>query len=355
MSRISDLNYDILINQESEALSVYIDNLNPSSVFVLQDENTKQFCFPSLEEILKNVKYTSIEIPSGEQNKNLDSCEKIWQLLLEAGADRKSLLLVLGGGVLGDMGGFAASCYMRGIMFIQVPTTLLSQVDASVGSKLGINFHNHKNMIGLFNDPELVWINTAYLNTLSERHLKNGYAEIIKHALIQSASYWLQLKSIGTDIKNANWEALITESIKIKNQVVRSDKFESGKRKILNFGHTIGHAIESTSLESGTQLLHGEAIAMGMVCESFISYRKDLLNLQELEEIVKLIKGIFRDSIHFNMNPDYIVNYCQKDKKNNKGQILFSLLNGIGSAVYDQDTDENLIREALNYARQHEG
>ncbi|NNF22200.1 MAG: 3-dehydroquinate synthase, partial [Saprospiraceae bacterium] len=240
MRRISELNYDILVTQESTEIRNFIVECNASSIFVLVDENTKKFCLPLMDSVLHNLQFTIIEIPSGEQNKNLKICKYIWEKLLEGSADRKSLLINLGGGVLGDMGGFVSSSYMRGIPFIQVPTTLLAQVDASVGSKLGINFMHHKNIIGLFCDPVLNWINPVFLKTLPQRQLVNGYAEIIKHALIVSPAYWEKLKQTGHDIQYVSWEEIIIESLLIKSALVSEDKYESGKRKILNFGHTIG-------------------------------------------------------------------------------------------------------------------
>ena len=222
-----------------------------STLFVLVDENTRAFCLPIFEQKISNLAYHIIEIPSGETHKNIATCQFIWSEMVKYGADRKSCLINLGGGVIGDMGGFTASTFYRGMDFIQIPTTLLSQVDASIGGKLGIDFMNLKNAVGLFKNPKQVCISADFLHTLSPREIRSGFAELIKHGLIASKKDWDELKDIKSISEVADWEKYIIPSLAIKKAVVQEDPFEMGLRKSLNFGHTIGHAIESHALKNG--------------------------------------------------------------------------------------------------------
>ncbi|MCZ2102743.1 MAG: 3-dehydroquinate synthase, partial [Chitinophagales bacterium] len=265
MKHIKGKHGNIYFNDWS-ALKQKIQATSWSKIFVLVDENTEKYClFHLLEQM--DLPIHVIKIPSGEQHKNLNTCQLVWQNLMAKGADRLSLLINLGGGVIGDLGGFCAGTYMRGIRFIQIPTTLLSQVDASVGGKLGVDFMERKNMIGLFGNPEAVFIFTDFLKTLPERELKSGYAEMLKHALIADKDAWNRLSK--TDVATINdWESTIYESVMIKQSIIQEDPLEAGKRKILNFGHTVGHAIESYWISREKPLLHGEAIAIGMVAEA---------------------------------------------------------------------------------------
>ncbi|MEM8969941.1 MAG: 3-dehydroquinate synthase family protein, partial [Bacteroidota bacterium] len=218
-----------------------------SQVAVLVDENTRQHCLPLIQEVLP-PEYTLVEIKSGELNKNLDTCAHIWAQLTEQHFDRKALLINLGGGVIGDMGGFCAATYKRGISFVNIPATLLAQVDASVGGKLGIDFRGFKNHIGLFQEPQQVLIDAAFLRTLPEQELRSGFAEVIKHALIHDSVYWNKLR--GASLAQQPWTEHIRHSVQVKSWVVDQDFREGGLRKILNFGHTVGHAVESHFLES---------------------------------------------------------------------------------------------------------
>ncbi|CAN0054518.1 unnamed protein product, partial [Chrysoparadoxa australica] len=264
---------DILfIDSPQEALSNIINQLTPDKVAILVDEHTSEHCLPLIEK----GKHLVIETQSGEINKNLHTCEFIWRQLTEAGFSRRSLLVNLGGGVIGDMGGFAASTYKRGIRFINFPTTLLAMVDANVGGKLGIDFMGFKNHIGLFNDPEKIMVFEAFLKTLPRRELRSGYAEVIKHGLIMDQSYWETIKT--ANFPSLDWKKVIQRSIEIKSAVVLEDPKENGLRKILNFGHTLGHAVETWYLNHEKSLLHGEAIAVGMILEAHISMQKGLLN-----------------------------------------------------------------------------
>ena len=237
MKEIKSDNYSIWLGGNSLSK---LDISGYSKVAILVDENTKRDCLPKLPQFENPI---IIEIKSGEENKNINTCNFIWEQLTAQHFDRNSLLINLGGGVIGDMGGFAASTYKRGIDFIQIPTTLLAMVDASVGGKLGVDFNGLKNQIGLFNNPESVLIFPEFLETLPENQLKSGFAEVVKHALISDKNLWEELTS--TTFDKLNWEAIILTSIQIKNNIILSDPFEKGNRKKLNFGHTFGHAVES--------------------------------------------------------------------------------------------------------------
>ena len=274
--------YDIQFAQDGLVLSEFLSAKNYTGIYILTDENTSALCLPLIQDKISH--FTEIKTNSGESHKNLVTCASIWEKLNDTHADRKAVLLNLGGGVIGDMGGFAASCYKRGIDFINIPTTLLSQVDSSIGGKLGIDLNYGKNLIGLFNNPELVIISSSFFKTLPQRQYVNGWAEIFKHALIKSKSQWENFRAI--DIFYCEIDEIVFQSLKIKKEVVEADPFEKGVRKILNFGHTIGHAIESYSLEKTNHpLLHGEAIVIGMITESWIATQLCGLKSVELDEI----------------------------------------------------------------------
>lgn len=331
---------------------------NLSKKFVLVDENISKYCLP----LIKNLQHLSpikiIEIKSGEKNKNINTINKIWKELTLHNADRKSLFINLGGGVISDLGGFAASTFKRGIDFINLPTTLLAQVDASVGGKTGIDFTARnqilKNQIGLFSNPKAVFILPAFLKTLKKRDVLSGYAEIIKHTLIKDENYWpkiSEIKSLSDLLLNERLlERIIIHSIKIKNDIVSRDPLENNIRKMLNFGHTIGHAIESFSLKKDKNpLLHGEAIAIGMICEAYISNKISGLRKNDLENISSSIKKLF---LPYKLNKKYIpdiIALMKKDKKNEREVINFSLLSKIGNCVINQNCSDLLILESLNY------
>ena len=327
-------------------LSDYLRRQNPSRVAVLVDENTREHCLPLIKQVLP-AQHTVIEIKSGEVHKNLDTCRQIWVQLTEEHFDRKALMINLGGGVIGDMGGFCAATYKRGIPFVNVPTTLLSQVDASVGGKLGIDFRGYKNHIGLFQEPNMVLIDAAFLQTLPERELRSGFAEIIKHALIYDSIYWNKLR--GTSLVQQDWPKHIDHSVQVKSRVVEQDFREGGLRKILNFGHTVGHAVESYFLESDTPLLHGEAIAIGMIAEAHLSVKHCDLPPEEAEEIEDFILAIFGQPKIPKETLDDIVQLAKQDKKNDQTAIRCTLLKSIGSARYDVPVNGTDIREALEY------
>src|ERR1700759_1222416 len=289
MKTIQSDSYPIYFENSLEELARFANSGKYSRVFILTDENTGEHCLPLVTKHFTEDNYDLIEVPYGEENKNIDTCTGIWKLLIDFGADRKALMINLGGGVITDMGGFAASTFKRGIDFVQVPTTLLSQVDASVGGKTGIDLDGVKNIIGTFTQPKAVFIEHEFLKTLPPRQILSGLAEMLKHGLIADAAYWNKLKF--SDLESPSAE-LVYHSVEIKNKVVIEDPHEKGIRKSLNFGHTIGHAIETYSLlNDGNPLTHGEAIAAGMICEAQLSAIKIGLSEDEVKEITEVISG----------------------------------------------------------------
>ena len=321
MKEIKAIDYSIWIGENSLSK---LDISTYSKVAILVDENTKRDCLHKLPKIENAL---IIEIKSGEEYKNISTCNFIWEQLTINNFDRNSLLINLGGGVIGDMGGFCAATYKRGLDFIHIPTTLLAMVDASVGGKLGIDFKGLKNQIGLFNNPKSVLISSEFLETLVENELKSGFAEVVKHALISDSSLWVKLKNLPfTDL---DWEDIIDTSVQIKNKIVLADPFEKGERKKLNFGHTFGHAIESYYLEKGTPISHGEAVFMGMILETEIS---DLSETKK-NEIKNYILSNF--ALPYTPKKSNLHKFLINDKKNQDGRINFTLLSEIGNCSFD--------------------
>jgi 3-dehydroquinate synthase len=336
---------EIEISQNiSKNLQTFLDSTDYNKVVVLVDENTKLHCFPLVEKVLTPT--ALIEIKSGEEYKTLDTCLEIWKSLTGQQIERRSLFVNLGGGVISDMGGFCAATYKRGIDFINIPTTLLAQVDASVGGKLGIDFLGFKNHIGVFKEPQKVFIDTVFLNTLSEMELRSGFAEVIKHCLIADASYWNKISS--KNFKDQPWTEIVLHSVEVKNKIVKDDPYENGLRKILNFGHTIGHAVESSFLnKNGNRLLHGEAIAVGLICEAYLSEEKCNLSKNEIRDIEEYILHTFGKTSINDDEIHTIVDLCQQDKKNEKGIINFSLLEAIGKPVFNVAAEQDEIRKVI--------
>ena len=347
---VSTEHYPIFIGKGLwKELAEYLEMKPYSSYYILVDENTKEFCLPLLLKGCKLLKKAHvIEVASGEVNKNLESCSVIWREMTEANADRSALFLNLGGGVIGDMGGFASSTFKRGVDFMNIPTTLLSQVDSSVGGKLGIDFNGYKNHIGLFRFPEAVFIDPIFLKTLDFNQKRSGFAEILKHALISDKEYWKEVSALE-NLDAMDWESIILRSVEIKKEIVQSDPFEKGRRKALNFGHTIGHAIETYFLESKSALLHGEAIAIGMIMEAYLACVNSYLSKKELEQIQSTILRCFgKFDIEF-MDRKLFWKYIHQDKKNQGNKVSFTLLQGIGSVRIDQFLPDKQIENALDY------
>jgi len=320
--------------------------------FILVDENTSKHCLPLLLANSEELADAEIlETESGEKNKSLDVCYQLWSAMSELEADRKSLLINLGGGVICDMGGFVAATFKRGIDFINIPTTLLAQVDAAIGGKTGVDLNNIKNQVGLFAFPEAVFVVPQFLDTLPPAQLKSGFAEVVKHGLIADRNYWNLIREIKK-LRTGITEDIIFQSLKIKNNVVVEDPEEGNWRKILNFGHTIGHAFESYSLEHDRKpISHGEAVAAGMICEAFLSHRKLGLGRNDLHEILSFILRMFDPYPVKKEAFAEFISLMRNDKKNAKGEIRFTLLSRIGSAENNKPCNEEEIIAALSFYR----
>lgn len=325
-------------------------------LFILADENTLQNCLhPLIAKVGQLAEAEVIEVTPGEESKSIEVCTRLWEVLGELRADRSSVLINLGGGVVTDLGGFIAGTFKRGIRFFNLPTSLLAQVDASIGGKVGLNLGGLKNEVGLFYDPEGVYIDPEFLSTLPRDHMVSGFAEMIKHALVSSPEYWKEILQVSFFETESLHEAIF-RSIRIKNEIVLSDRHEAGPRKILNFGHTIGHALESYSHESDVRnLLHGEAVAAGMICAAFISHRFKLLNEKDLHAITSYIFSHFAKIKIERTVYHRIVELMRHDKKNFEGEIQMTLLNGIGDAVINKPVRADQIIESLNFYQRWTG
>lgn len=350
MHSILAQNYSIHFNEKGYAeLNQFLIENKYSSVFIITDTNSNEYCLPIfLGNLAADLRIEIIEFENGESNKNIETCIQIWEALTELGADRKSIILNLGGGVVTDLGGFIASTFKRGIDFIHIPTTLLAMVDASIGGKNGIDLGSLKNQIGVINAPKMVLIDSVYLATLQSSEMRSGLAEILKHGLIYDKKYWQHFQDLS-ELDDSDFDSIIYESIKIKNEIVAQDPIENGIRKALNFGHTLGHAIESYFLESENKvtLLHGEAIAIGMILESCISWKKNLITAAEYLEIKNTIKNIFGEIVFDKNDLNPILNLLIHDKKNEHGNIQFVLLDGIGKTIINQVIENELIEKAF--------
>ena len=338
-------------SEEKDFFTDLLHQKDYSSVFILVDTNTEEHCLPlflAAYPCQENCEVISIE--AGEKHKHIQTCTGVWEALSSLGADRKSLLINLGGGVVTDLGGFVASTFKRGIDFINIPTSLLSMVDASVGGKTGVDLGPLKNQVGVIINPQAVIIDPVFLNTLPANEYRSGYAEMLKHGLIQDAAYWKKLadfKSISTD----QIATFIYHSVNIKYQVVRQDPREDSLRKILNYGHTLGHAIESYFLihEDKTTLLHGEAIAIGMIMEAYISTQLLSMPQDECDEIKAVFDEIYPKVIFGKEDFEAIIKMLIYDKKNSHGKVKFALLEAIGNPKWDIEVPNALLKDAFSY------
>lgn len=349
--RIPTFINDIQVSNDLEKnLAAIISQYPKNKVFMVVDEHTKALCLPQISKVEGVAGIPIVEIKSGEEHKNLNSVVKIWDFLEEHEADRKSLLINLGGGMLSDLCGFAASCFKRGLHFINVPTTLLSQVDASVGGKTGFNFNGLKNEIGVFNQPRTVLIASRFLKTLDHENILSGYAEMLKHGLIHSKEHWNNLRQFN--LEQIDYEALnsiVAQSVAIKEHFVEEDPTEKSIRKALNFGHTAGHAFESLALAQQRPILHGYAVAYGMIAELFLSSKKVGFPNEEMLQISKWIISTYG---RFEISDSDFENLFQKmtkDKKNEAGRINFTLIPEIGSVQIDINCTKDDIWESLRF------
>ena len=333
------------------SLNKHIKENNFSKIFVLVDENTHQYCLPYfLEKLETDIVIEMIEIEAGEINKTIDTCVGVWNTLSDLNADRKSLLINIGGGVITDLGGFVACTFKRGIAYINIPTTLLSMVDASVGGKTGVDLGHLKNQIGVISNPNLVLIDTTFLNTLPQNQMRSGLAEMLKHGLISDEIYWNKFKDLSK-LTLDDLDVLIYESVLIKKNVVEKDPFENNLRKTLNFGHTLGHAIESYFLSNPdkTTLLHGEAIIVGMILACYISTELAGLTKQTTIDIKNLFTNYYgKVKINEDEYPA-IIELLKYDKKNHHGNINFVLLESIGNPKIDCLVDDSIIVDAFHF------
>lgn len=348
-----------------EELAKALTECERDRIFVLVDETTAQACWPVVSDFwtLRNAQLITIQ--AGDSHKHLEAVSHVWQALQQGGASRHSLLINLGGGMVTDLGGFAASTFKRGINFINIPTTLLSMVDASVGGKTGINFGGLKNEIGVFSDSRFVILDTTFLRTLDRENLLSGFAEMLKHSLLADEKMWAAhvtaaplLESIVDASANdsasqyASLSAMVRQSVELKERIVTEDPHERGLRKALNLGHTVGHAFESMAMNRNKPILHGYAVAYGLVCELYLSAVKCGFPTQQLRQTVAFIRenygqmGITCD--------DYpaLIELMKHDKKNRDGRINFTLLGGIGDIRINQNVSDEDIREALDFYRE---
>lgn len=351
MTKITE-NQQVFFNENGYLkLPELIQQNSFSKIFILVDSHTHDFCLaPFLQKLETSVEIEVIEMEAGEEHKTIDTCNGIWSVLSELGGDRKSLLINLGGGVVTDLGGFVAATFKRGISCVHIPTTLLSMVDAAVGGKNGVNLGSLKNQIGVIRPPEMVLIDTSFLQTLPPAEMRSGLAEMLKHGLISDERYWKKLCNLQ-ELDMNDLDLLIEESIKIKEEIVRKDPTEKNLRKSLNFGHTLGHSIESYFLEnpSKEKLLHGEAVAIGMVLAAYLSVKTEDFSEETLQEIKQVIISLFGKVEITPSDQEKIIEFMKFDKKNDAGKINFVLLRKIGTPVIDRQVSNELIYKAFKY------
>lgn len=337
------------LNDDFSALNVFLDQLQPSKIYFLVDENTHEYCLPILLGNLEmSLSFEIIEIEAGEDLKTIETATHLWEILSEFQADRKSIIINLGGGVITDLGGFIASTYKRGIKFINIPTTLLGMCDASIGGKTGIDHAFLKNVIGTFAEPEQIFVYPEFLKTLPFEELRSGFAEMLKHGLIADEKHWNDLISIE-NLSPESISLYIETSMKIKEKVVLEDFKEQHIRKTLNFGHTIGHALESLFLKSGKPIPHGEAVVLGMICETQLSYLNHLISVETSEMIIKNLQRFYPYIAISEFKNDEILTLMKNDKKNSAGNINFSLLTALGKCNFDFSVSEEQILESLHF------
>ncbi len=352
MTSITTDTYKVHFNDVAyNELNTYVNTQNFSKIFILVDSNTHEYCLSKFMSYLStDLDIEVIEIEAGEHFKTIETCVGVWNALSELGADRKSLMLNLGGGVVTDLGGFVACTFKRGIEYINIPTSLLAMVDASVGGKTGVDLGTLKNQVGVISSGVMVLIDTSYLETLPSDHLKSGLAEMLKHGLIHDRSYFNSLSDLSKLTLN-DLDKLIYDSVVIKKDIVSEDPTEQGVRKHLNFGHTLGHAIESYFLSHSDKpdLLHGEAIAIGMILECYLSTQLLDFPKTDLDNVTKVINATYSHVTIDNSDHDAIIELLKYDKKNSHGQVKFVLLKQIGQPETDCIVSNELIVESLEF------
>ena len=348
----------IITKNIASELESYLSSHKYDKTFVLTDENTRDNCLPLLKTVKAVNEVKQITIKAGDTNKNIEQVSAIWDELSINGASRNSLLINLGGGMITDLGGFAGATFKRGIHNLNIPTTLMASVDAAVGGKTGINFNGLKNEIGSFYHPDCVIIDCVFLKTSDLNNRLSGYAEMIKHGLISDKKVLIDV--INFDITNNNIDTeklneLVKTSVDIKERIVEKDPKESGIRKALNFGHTIGHAFESLSFAKQRPILHGHAVAAGIVCEMYLSHKLCEMPVEHLRLVTNFIKEHYPPFIYSCKDYDTLYELMTHDKKNEGGEIFFTLLSNIGNIHINQIVENNLILESLDFYRENMG
>ena len=336
----------------SECVTKAVESVSYDKLFLLMDKTTEELCYPVVADIPCLSEATRIVIGATDTHKNLDTLARVWEELGNNGGTRHSLMVNLGGGMVTDLGGFAAGTFKRGIKYVNIPTTLLSMVDASVGGKTGINFNGLKNEVGVFNSPQDVIIDTEFLKTLNHENICSGYAEMLKHGLISDEKNYLEL--LAFDLDNVDYVALATmvgKSVEIKEKVVEEDPFEKGIRKALNLGHTAGHAFESWAL-SRKPCLHGYAVAWGLICELYLSHVKTSFPIDKMRQTVTFVKENYGKLPVTCDDYEELYEYMTHDKKNTSGVINFTLLGGVGDIRINQTADKKEIFEMLDFYRE---
>ncbi len=343
--------YDVMVG---EGLLSHLPGLLPlerySSLCIITDEYTTVLRDRVIarNEAISSKKLTTITVPVGDKFKSIETVQTIWKEMMEHRCDRKTLVINIGGGVVGDMGGFAASTYMRGIDFVQIPTSLLAQVDASVGGKLGVNFNGIKNSIGSFQQPLAVVIDVETLETLPERQLNAGFGEVIKHGLIADSDYFSKVTAKKpNEFSRSEMIDLITGSIKIKRDIIQADLTENHQRKLVNFGHTIGHALESISQNTDNPLLHGEAVSIGMVAEARLSHATGMLSEHDIQTIKQALESAGLPITYTVHDKEMLMKKILSDKKNTGGKIMWTLLKRIGEGVYNQEVSKEIVEKEI--------
>ncbi len=344
--------YDIVFEQSFEKLPEELAALGTENkrLCIVTDSKVDGIYGAEVQALLegKCIKVVRYAFPEGEQNKNLDTVRALYKFLIEEKFDRKDMLIALGGGVVGDLTGYAAATYLRGIDFVQVPTTLLAQTDSSIGGKTGVDFDGYKNMVGAFKMPRLVYMNITALQTLDDRQYFAGFAEVMKHGIIKDAAFYEWLIENMYEICEKDpvvLEEMLVRSCSVKKAVVEKDPTEQGDRALLNFGHTIGHAIEKAM---NFELYHGECIALGMVAAAYISWKKDMLSMEEYYEIRDMFVPFYLPISIDGIDPEEIVALTKSDKKMEAGTIKFVLVKKVGKAVLDLTVTDEEMLAAIN-------
>ncbi|MDL2265531.1 3-dehydroquinate synthase [Parabacteroides sp. OttesenSCG-928-G21] len=347
----------VICNDLKSELENFLASLSYNKLFILTDTNTQKYCLPLIQSIPAVNDATIITVEAGDTHKNLDQLAAIWMRLSNEGASRDSLLINLGGGMITDMGGFAGASFKRGIRTVNIPTTLMASVDAAVGGKTGVNFNGLKNEIGAFYPPLCVFIDSLFLQSLDRDNLLSGYAEMIKHALISSMDNYASvlLYDLDQEIDYAFLNRMVAQSVAVKEHIVEEDPKEKSIRKALNFGHTVGHAFESLSFQQNRPLLHGHAVAAGIICELYLSHKQCGFPADKLRQVIYYIKEYYPSFLFDCKDYDALYEFMTHDKKNEGGAVNFTLLANIGNVRINQELSKEKILEALDFYRESIG